>query len=241
MYKGFQQFGVVFPFEYVVQDSAGMEKNWMFHSVKEIADWRKRNYSSAPPSIYSSGRYAYNRVLFEGYPSSMYGTNFFERIPSDISDTLAIVTYVLPYHKTDYYFKKAADCWTVFKSVHKSYSVKELKSLNVENFENFLLRQISDNQFHVANTQWPLSLRQYNIDDGSSTITYLRKKDYQTQKGNSSDHPVYMAVYAGAEKKTMVQDTMYVHALHEGGVSCGDILIKVKDRWKLIEVWDASN
>lgn len=43
-YKGFQQFGVVFPFQYVIQDTIGAEKTLILSSVNDFAAFRRNQY-----------------------------------------------------------------------------------------------------------------------------------------------------------------------------------------------------
>ena len=92
-YKGFQQFGVVFPFQYVIQDSVGAEKTLILSSVNDFASFRRNQY----PGLNAWGLVRFGssrRVVWEGYPHEVYGPdrngNQLEDLASDEAMVKAI-------------------------------------------------------------------------------------------------------------------------------------------------------
>lgn len=155
-YKGFQQFGVVFPFQYVIQDSVGAEKTLILSSVNDFAAFRRNQY----PGLNAWGLEYFGsprRVVWEGYPVELYGGDRYENIPYNLDSDATIVTYLFPMNKVDYYFRRGEGIWRVFKRVQKKYSQRELQNIDQQSFEGFALRFISDTPFRMKRIKWPLS------------------------------------------------------------------------------------
>ena len=237
-YKGFQQFGVVFPFEYVVQDSIGAEKTFNFNSIGEITQWRTSQFAGMNAwSVAHSG--SPQRLVWEGYPEATYGNTRYDHLPYDLETDTGMVTYLYPMNKVDYFFRKDQGIWRVFKRVQKKYSQSDLQKAGEASFEGFLLRFISDVPFRMKSIKWPLRTLDSPVGEGIAKISYLKKSE-----SNYLDRAYYrpiMRVNSKSPKKRMGNDTMYTHSMSEGGVSRGEIFTKVNRRWTLIEMWDASN
>lgn len=239
-YKGFQQFGVVFPFQYVIQDSVGAEKTLILSSVNDFAAFRRNQY----PGLNAWGLEHFGsprRVIWEGTPNELYGGDRHENIPVDLENDAAIVTYLFPMNKVDYYFRREEGIWRVFKRVQKKYSQRELQNIGQQSFEGFALRFISDIPFRMKRIKWPLKrvASPMDPDQGSTEVTF-----------GSADEPYHqepwlgrsiMAVYKGHQKKMIEGDTMYFRIKDEGCATGGEVFTKINNRWTLIETWDGSN
>jgi len=236
-YKGFQQFGVFFPFQYVIQDSVGAEKTLILSSVNDFASLRRNQY----PGLNAWGLSRFGsprRVVWEGYPHEVYGPDLNGNLSRDFASGEVMVTYLFPKNRVDYYFRRETGMWRIFKRVQKKYSQRELEQLSDESFEGFVLRFISDKPFRLASIRWP-------------HVEYFRQplqepKDILSTKEESyfygdPQEIVLMTCYEGFQKNMIENDTMYLRSKDEGGVNYGHHFIKIKNRWTLIETWDASN
>ncbi|MBC7776605.1 MAG: DUF4348 domain-containing protein [Phycisphaerae bacterium] len=237
-YKGFQQFGVVFPFQYVIEDSLGSGKTVYFNSIGEMAAWRQTQ--NPPLNAWELDHFGSSRrVVWEGYPHLLFGDEKGFNIPYDLDSNQAIVTYLFPMNKVDYYFRKTEDIWQVFKRVQKKYSSHDLKLLTEETFEGFTLRFISDTPFRMRRIKWPLKNTDEMVGNDLPTVTFLNKEDSHLK--NPWDDALIMTVYQGSQKDWPEKEIMYFRSKDEGGVCYGYIFNKIKNNWALTEIWDASN
>lgn len=236
-YKAFQQFGVVFPFQYVIQDSVGAEKTLILSSVNDFASFRRNQY----PGLNAWGLSRFGsprRVVWEGYPHEGYGPDLNGNLSRDFASGEVVVTYLFPKNRVDYYFRRENGIWRVFKRVQKKYSQRELEQVAEESFEGFVLRFISDKQFRLASIRWP-------------HVKYFRQplqepQDILSSKEESGfyEEPqeiILMAFYEGFQKDMIENDTMYLRSIDEGGGCYSHHFTKINNRWTLVETWDASN
>ncbi len=236
-YKGFQQFGVIFPFEYIIEDSVGMPETLHFNSVSEIAKWRAAQPSCSDWVLrhFQSP----DRVLWEGYPHLLYGDKKNFAVPDDLDSNQAIVTYLYPMHKVDYYLRKGEGLWQVFKRREKVFSQQDLQNLATESFEGFALRFISDTPFRIKSTKWPLRDSDISIEDGSAKVSFIKKAD--SHLNHFWEDALLMNVSQGSKGWQAQTDTLYFRSKSEGGACFGSIFKKINAHWTLIETWDASN
>lgn len=235
-YRKFQKDAAYFPFEYTFQDSFGNKQVLFFPSVDSLVAWRLKK-----PTFFGAEHGDIDRIMAEGYPSSTFDVSPFEHLKHIPPNDSILVTYITPFSKSDYYFKKENGRWIVFRAAHYQYSVQAIKDLAVNNFEDFLLRFSSDVNYRLDHTKFPLKERTGNLDGEAETVQYRTLKQEKQFAAIQMAHvPIYMTIYPNFTKQRKESPDMYLTLKHEG-CACGwGRFRKTGYDWALVETLNCS-
>ena len=239
-YQQFQKDAVTFPFECFLQDSSGNKYQTRFSTLEKMVAWRQEF-----PDIFSNaiGRHGpRDRVVFEGYPRFTFDNKPIEHL-QHISDTDSmLVTYIAPFQKSDYYFRREKGRWKVFKAAYKQYSGDQLKKMPEKRFEDFLLRFVFDVPFRLEHTLFPLKYLNQSAEGDTEVLTPLSKKEEEKRAKNViEDHNWFMTIYPDYSKTRDETDAMYVNLRSEGGACFRETFRRIKGQWILTEMLNCSN
>lgn len=229
-YQLFQKDMVEFPFPCITRDSFQHSDTLYFSTLESMFDWRKNHLV-----FFNREQSDIRRALYEGYPEFTFDTMPFshlDRIPETGS---IVVTYIRPWSKADYYFRRSNGRWFLWKSAHRQYARSELKKMPEGMFEDFLLRFISDASFQIQHVKFPLK-HQRRWDNAEAETSSRTKEQW-----NVWDSQCYMTVYPNFGKERPEPSDMYLTVRNEGG-GCGwHRFKKVKNSWQLTEELNCSN
>lgn len=239
-YRQFQKDAVTFPFDCFLKDSSGNKYQVRFMTLEKMVAWRQEF-----PDIFSNaiGRHGpKDRVVFEGYPQCTFGTEptaHPQRMPRTES---MLVTYIAPFQKSDYYFRRERGRWKVFKSAHWQYTGGQLEKMPQKRFEDFLLRFVSDVSFRLEHTQFPIKYLRQSAEGDTEVLTPLSKKEEEKRaKSAIEDHSWSMTIYPDHSGSRDEPDAMYVNLLSEGGGCFRETFRRIKGQWILTEMLNCSN
>ena len=237
-FKGFQPFGVAFPFEYLLEDSTGHQETLYFNSIPAMAQWR----TTQSPEMNAWGLAHFDspeKLVWEGYAHLMLGPERHVDLPQKMDSDQIILNYLFPKTKVEYHFRKKEGLWQVFKRVQKVYSQKDLDRLSKQTFEGFAMRFITETPFRMGRVKWPLKTTDISVEDGSKS-SYFTKKE-TSHLSHAWEEPLIMYTRQGTQSPLQESTTMYFCSKDEGGVSFGYVFTKIRQNWTLMEYWDGSN
>lgn len=234
-YHWFQKDAVQFPFQTTFQDSLGNIRRLLFQSLDSMVAWRMEH-----SALFGNGQKETDRVIAGGYPDATFDVipfEHFEHIPPSNS---ILLTYVEPFFKSDYYFKKENGRWIAFKSSHFQYSSSGIKNLEDKKFEDFLLRFSSDLSYRLQHTTFPLKDKNRAAGETERVSYRTRQQGEKDARAQSAHGFKYMTIYPDYAKNRAEPD-MYLTVKNEGG-GCGwSHFSKLNNKWMLVETLNCSN